>query len=44
MSGRGISEQILMAKETVHILNRKCRGGQVMIKLDMTKAFDHVYW
>lgn len=44
MKGRDITEQILLAQEMVHILDRPTRGGHVLIKLDMAKAFDRVCW
>lgn len=44
MKGRNITEQILLAQEMVHVLDKQTRGGQVIIKLDMAKAFDRVSW
>lgn len=44
MPGRGVSDQVLLAKEMVHILNKSKRGGRIIIKLDMAKAFDRVSW
>lgn len=44
MPGRGISEQVLLAKEMVHILDISRCGGCLIIKLDMAKAFDRVSW
>lgn len=44
MKGRGITEQILLAQEMIHVIDRPTRGGHVLIKLDMAKAFDRVCW
>lgn len=44
MKGRDINEKILLAQEMVHVLDRPARGGHVIIKLDMAKAFDRVCW
>lgn len=44
MKGRDITEQILLAQEMVHLLDNHMRGGHVIIKLDMGKAFDRVCW
>ena len=42
--GRLISNNILVAFETLHYLNRKTTGnmGYMALKLDMSKAYDHV--
>ncbi|VFQ80232.1 unnamed protein product [Cuscuta campestris] len=42
--GREISDQILITKEMAHNMDRKAEGGNIIIKLDMTKAFDKVKW
>lgn len=44
LKGHDISEHVNMANEMVHILDRKVRHGQAMVKLDMAKAFDRVNW
>lgn len=44
MKGRDITEQILLAQEMVHVLDRPVHGGHVLIKLDMAKVFDRVFW
>lgn len=33
-----------MAREMVHLLEKKARGSNAVIKLDMMKAFDRVNW
>ncbi|XP_042970644.1 uncharacterized protein LOC122303096 [Carya illinoinensis] len=38
--GRSIFENISLAQEMVHVLKRKTVGGNVMVKLDMAKAYD----
>ncbi|VFQ79087.1 unnamed protein product [Cuscuta campestris] len=42
--GMGVDEQILLVEEMVHKIDAKIRGGNVIIKLDMAKAFDNMEW
>ncbi|VFR00957.1 unnamed protein product [Cuscuta campestris] len=42
--GREILDQILITKEMVHHINKKANGGNLIIKLDMAKAFDKLKW
>ncbi|VFQ92357.1 unnamed protein product [Cuscuta campestris] len=42
--GREIMDQILITKELVHHINRKAHGGNLIVKLDMAKAFDKLKW
>ncbi|XP_042952180.1 uncharacterized protein LOC122289263 [Carya illinoinensis] len=42
--GRSIFENITLAQEMVHALHRKTKGGNVMLKIDMAKAYDRVDW
>ncbi|KAF5468901.1 hypothetical protein F2P56_013012 [Juglans regia] len=42
--GRSIFENITLAQEMVHSLNKKVIGGNVMLKIDMAKAYDQVDW
>lgn len=44
VKGRDISDQIVMAREMVHLLKNKVRGSNTIIKLDMMKAFNRVNW
>ena len=46
MSDRLITDNVLVAFETMHYLNQKRSGriGEMVLKLDMSKAFDHVEW
>ncbi|VFQ71821.1 unnamed protein product [Cuscuta campestris] len=44
MMGKDISEQILLTKEMVHNLDRKAWGGNIIVKLDLSKAFDKLKW
>ncbi|XP_075102351.1 uncharacterized protein LOC142177466 [Nicotiana tabacum] len=44
VKGRSITENILLAQEiTLNIKNKNC-GGNVIIKLDMEKAYDRMSW
>ncbi|VFQ82730.1 unnamed protein product, partial [Cuscuta campestris] len=42
--GKCMSDHILLAMEALHNLNRKTFGGNVIIKIDMAKAFDTLRW
>ncbi|VFQ90791.1 unnamed protein product [Cuscuta campestris] len=39
---KGVEEQILLAEEMVHMIDKEVRGDNCIIKLDMAKAFDRV--
>ena len=44
LKDRNISDNILLAQEMTHDLFSKVRGGIVIFKLDMMKAYDKVNW
>ena len=46
LSGRLISNNVLVAFETLHYLKRKTNGkvGQMALKLDMSQVYDRVEW
>ncbi|XP_043710187.1 uncharacterized protein LOC122659103 [Telopea speciosissima] len=43
-AGRCIHDNIAIVQEVAHDLNRKARGGNVILKLDMAKAYDRMEW
>ncbi|XP_060195177.1 uncharacterized protein LOC132624410 [Lycium barbarum] len=44
IKGRMISESILLAQEIINNMNKPNNGGNLVIKLDMAKAYDKVSW
>lgn len=44
IKGRNITENILLAQELLHKIDSKVRGNNVMLKLDMAKAYDRMSW
>ena len=44
--GRSICDNILAAFEVIHYMKRKTKGkkGSVALKLDISKAYDHISW
>ena len=44
VKGRSISENIMLAQEIIHGMKLPKEGSNVVIKLDMVKAYDRVYW
>ncbi|XP_049368158.1 uncharacterized protein LOC125833012 [Solanum verrucosum] len=42
--GRNISENIMLAQEIIHGIKKPKEGDNVVIKLDMAKAYDRVSW
>ena len=44
VKGRQISDNILLAEELMTSINKKVRGSNAVLKLDMAKAFDRVSW
>lgn len=44
VKGRSLIENVGLAQEIFHDLPRKVRGGNVVIKLDMAKAYDRLEW
>ncbi|XP_035547430.1 uncharacterized protein LOC118348944 [Juglans regia] len=40
LPGRSIYKNIALAQEIVHMINKQVRGGNVLIKVDMEKAYD----
>ena len=44
VKGRHISDNLLLAQEIVMDIGKLSCGGNVVIKLDMKKAYDRVSW
>ncbi|XP_055814172.1 uncharacterized protein LOC129883562 [Solanum dulcamara] len=44
VKNRSISENIMLAQEIIHQIKKPNVGGNVVIKLDMAKAYDRVSW
>ncbi|PKU64858.1 hypothetical protein MA16_Dca019935 [Dendrobium catenatum] len=44
VKGRSIFDNILLAQDMVHDLNAKVTGGNILFKLDITKAYDNLKW
>ncbi|KAK1563420.1 hypothetical protein Q3G72_027295 [Acer saccharum] len=42
--GRSIFENVTFTQEMTKMLYRKVRGGNVILKIDMSKAYDRVEW
>ncbi|VFQ94926.1 unnamed protein product [Cuscuta campestris] len=42
--GKSIDDHILMAQEAVHLIDKKTFGGNLILKMDMAKAFDKLDW
>lgn len=42
--GRNIVDCIITTSECINLLDSKCHGGNVAIKMDVTKAFDTLSW
>lgn len=39
-----VHDNVLLVQELVHDLNRHTRGNNVVLKLDMAKAYDRMSW
>lgn len=44
IKGRSITENVMLAQELVHNIRWPNTEGNVVMKLDMTKAYDRVDW
>ncbi|GAA0164582.1 hypothetical protein LIER_20178 [Lithospermum erythrorhizon] len=44
IKGRVIQDNLLLAQELIHPLDHSTHGGNVLLKLDMSKAFDMLSW
>ncbi|XP_042962665.1 uncharacterized protein LOC122296936 [Carya illinoinensis] len=44
LPGRSIFENISLAQEMIHLINKKVRGGNVVVKIDMAKAYNSIDW
>lgn len=43
VADRQIGDDILLAQELTHSIDRKCKDRNLIMKLDMTKAYDRVH-
>ncbi|KAI0513597.1 hypothetical protein KFK09_009624 [Dendrobium nobile] len=44
VKGRSIFDNVLLAQEMIHDLNAKISGGNVIFKMDISKAYDNLNW
>nr|XP_009587520.1 uncharacterized protein LOC104085230 [Nicotiana tomentosiformis] len=44
IKGRLITENILLAQEIIHDIGKNNQGGNIVIKLDISKAYDKLSW
>src|SRR5436190_11444030 len=44
VKGRIINDNILLAQELVQSIKKKVRGSNIVIKLDLSKAYDSISW
>lgn len=44
IKGRLITENIMLAQEIIQSVSKENRGGNIVIKLDMAKAYDRLSW
>lgn len=44
LHGRSIFDNISLTQELIHSINKKRRNGNVLMKVDMAKAYDSVEW
>lgn len=44
LPGRSIFENINLTQETIHSINKPSYAGNVVMKIDMAKAYDSVDW
>lgn len=44
VKGRLIYDNSLLSQELAHTMNAKTRGGNLIMKMDMMKAYDRVKW
>lgn len=42
VSDQMLHDNVLLVQELVHDINRRTRGGNIVLKLDMTKAYDRM--
>ncbi|XP_042950164.1 uncharacterized protein LOC122282278 [Carya illinoinensis] len=44
LPGRNIFDNVMLAQEMIQMINKKVRGGNMFIKVDMAKAYDSIDW
>lgn len=44
VKGRSIFDNVLLAKEIIHDIDAKVKEGNILLKLDISKAYDSISW
>ncbi|PKU74126.1 Putative ribonuclease H protein [Dendrobium catenatum] len=44
VKGRSIFDNVLLTQEMAHEINTKSKGGNIIVKLDISKAYDNLNW
>ncbi|XP_060202996.1 uncharacterized protein LOC132631439 [Lycium barbarum] len=44
VTGRSITDNVMLTQEIIHGISKKNKGGNVVLKLDMAKSYDRLSW
>lgn len=44
IKGRIIFKNICLTQEMIHCINKPAHGGNIILKIDLAKAYDGVHW